>query len=102
MSIKLRKRILKTLERFKFKANNPNSYIYGYFHPVKHYNSQGNDIYEIERFKFVVSTNQIIFYYDHHVQAVLKSFLRTSIFSTTDKINDLLDESDLLTNNNTK
>lgn len=99
MSLILRKRILKTLERFKFKAHNPDSHIYGYFQPVKHYNSQGNDIYELDRFKFVVSDHQISFYYDHHVQATLKSFWRTTYFSKPERIHELLNDSDLLTNN---
>lgn len=101
MSLKLRRRILKTLDRFKFKAHNPDSHIYGYFQPVKHYNSQGNDIYELDRFKFVVSSNKVVFYYDHHVQATLKSFWRTSFLSTPEKINEILNDSDLLTNNST-
>lgn len=103
MSIHIRKRILKTLERLKFKSLNPNSHIYGYFPAVRSYKNNEYITYEIDNLKIVVYSNgNINFYYSHVLQAVVKSFFRITLISTPKSINNILNEIDILTNNNTK
>lgn len=103
MNFYIRKRILKTFERFKFKANNPDSHIYGYIKNIKHYKTDHYQVYELNQFKFTVyNDNKIIFSYEHQPQAILNSFCRTTIISRKEIIHHMLDECDSLTNNNTK
>lgn len=103
MSLYVRKRILKTLERLKFKSLNPNSHIYGFFPAVRSYKNNQYVTYEIENIKMTVfPSGQINFYHNHVLQAVVKKFFRISLISKATVINDILNETDMLTNNNTK
>lgn len=103
MSLYIRKRILKTLARFKFKAENHDSHIYGYFQPVKNYKNNNYITYELDKFKIIVYANgNINFYYLHNLQAVVKSFFRISLIGRVDYLNNILDECDLITNNDTR
>lgn len=103
MSLYIRKRIMNTLKRLKFKAENKDSHIYGYFPPVKSYKTRDYSTYEIEKFKIVQYKNgDVIFYYNHHIQAVIKKFLRISLIASVDSLNKIINECDDLTNNDTK
>lgn len=103
MSIYLRKRILNTLERLKFKYQNPNSHIYGFFPAVRSYKNNQYITYEIDKVKIIVyPKGNINFYYNHILQAVVKPFFRISLISKPEVINEILNETDLLTNNDTK
>lgn len=103
MSLYIRKRIIKTLARLKFKSENPDSHIYGYFQPVKSYKNNNYTTYELDKVKLIVYTDgSINFYYNHNLQAIVKSFFRVSLIASVSSLNAIIDECDLLTNNDTR
>ena len=102
-SFRMRRRILKTLERFKFKVDHPESKVYGVFRKVRKYNSGEFICYELDKFKFNEYKHEykVVFYYDSKPQIVIRGH-RATLITEYNYLNDILDLTDSLTNNSTR
>ena len=102
-NITLKRRLKKTLERMKFKSNNPESKLYGYYGKVKNFETEEFSSYEIGSFQIreYKNINKIEFLFKHKKQLVLNKNDLLCIMEPT-KINQLFDKTDDLTNNDTK
>lgn len=102
-SFRIKRRVLKTLERFKFKVQNPESKVFGHFKQIRKYNSEEFVCYEVGKFKFheFKMEDKIVFYYDSRPQIVLRGG-KVTLFSEYQYLNKLLDQSDDMTNNDTR
>jgi hypothetical protein len=98
--LKLRKRLIKTLDRFRFKAYNPKSKMYGYFEPVKITDTP--EYKEFHQRPFIIREYKdkfkVVFLVDYKKQMEIKTFT-TLLISRKSVVEKYFEKTDEATNN---
>jgi hypothetical protein len=102
-NISLKRRLIKTLERLKFKKENPNSKLYGHFTSVEFYETQEYTIYgvgdvQIREYK---KDKKIVLFKDQKQQMALRDG-KTNCIMNIKYLNKIFDKIDDVTNNDTR
>ena len=102
-SMTLKRRLLKTLERLKFKAQNPDSKLYGYFGAVDFFETKDYSVYGIGDFQIKeYKTEKKVELLKKQKKQMIVEGLKVLCVMNTDYLNKTFDAIDDITNNDTK
>lgn len=99
--LKIKKRLRKTYERIKFKADNPSSRLYGHF-KVKRIENNQEEIYNFANYKIIKKLNKKeIQFYENNVLQMVSFRFSTKFYNNIESLESTFNKTDVLTNNYT-